>query len=224
VPVGRPVQFTRLPCNPLRYSGILSGHALLVCMARNCTVCTNPSRRRIDRALLEGISLASCARRFNVGADALGRHLKAHVQAPLRKHAALEREVVERGSRLKEQLEWIAQRAEEILVQAQRAGNLSTALRALAELRESAKLLAVSTGELEPDGKTQVNIAVQNNLIGTDMQVKVCTDFLQRYAPERLASDLRLDHRPVSPEAQLNAPTSLGDENARSTIALSGAR
>jgi hypothetical protein len=181
-------------------------------MARQCTICTNPSRQRVDRALLEGMSLASCARRFNVGADALGRHLKAHVREALRKHALVEREVVQRGGRLAEQLQFISDKAGEILDAAQRAGNLSTALRALTELRESAKLLAVSTGELETEGKTQVNIAVQTNLVGIDTQVRVCTDFLQRYAPERLASDLRLDHRQVSPDPPLNRSIASGGE------------
>jgi DNA-binding transcriptional ArsR family regulator len=129
-------------------------------MSRQCKACVSPSRRKIDRLLLEGQSFATIGRRFSLSDDTVGRHFRTHVEKALQKHAAAERESLQRGARLEEQLRFIAEKAEQIFEQAQGAGNLSVALKALGELRESAKLTAIAAGELSDGSRTQVNVQV----------------------------------------------------------------
>ena len=158
-------------------------------MGRCCSVCTSPARRRIDRALLEGASLAGCARRYGVTPDALGRHFKTHLQGALQKYALAEREMVHRGARLQDQLNYIADKAQSILEAAEAAGNLNTALKALAELRQAAQLAAVAAGELS-DGKIQVNVQVNqehvDELVDQNTQIRIAVCYLQRHAPHLL--------------------------------------
>jgi len=48
---------------------------------RPCTICTHPRRVEIDRALLDGESYPTIAKRFGVSAGALGRHKRSgHVE------------------------------------------------------------------------------------------------------------------------------------------------
>jgi hypothetical protein len=137
-----------------------ASHVLLKPMARQCKVCVSASHRKIDRLLLEGQSFAKIGRRFGVSEDSLRRHFRSHVERALQKHAAAERESLQRGARLQEQLEFISAKAEDILEQAQRAGNLSVALQALRELRESCRLAAVAAGELDEGNRTTVNVQI----------------------------------------------------------------
>jgi hypothetical protein len=45
-------------------------------MPRKCTICENPARNEIDKALVDpGAVLRAMARQFNVGRDALRRHV-----------------------------------------------------------------------------------------------------------------------------------------------------
>jgi DNA-binding transcriptional ArsR family regulator len=129
-------------------------------MSRQCKACVSPSRRKIDRLLLEGQSFATIGRRFGLSDDTVGRHFRTHVEKALQKHAASERESLQRGARLQEQLQFISAKAEDILEQAQRAGNLSVALQALRELRESCRLAAVVAGELDDGNRTTVNVQI----------------------------------------------------------------
>jgi hypothetical protein len=109
---------------------------------------------------MEGQSFSAIARRFGLSDDSLSRHFRAHITKPLQRHAAAERQSLERGARLQEQLEFIASKAEEIFTQAQGAGNVGVALKALAELRESAKLAAIAADELSDGSRAQINVQV----------------------------------------------------------------
>lgn len=131
-------------------------------MARHCQCCVSKSHRAIDRALLSGQTIASVSRRFGVSWDSVQRHLKGHITKVLQKHALLERESVRRGGRLQEMLDYIARKAQDILEQAEAGGNLSIALHAVRELRESCKLAAIAAGELNEGAGTQVNIQINH--------------------------------------------------------------
>ena len=155
-------------------------------MSRQCNVCISASRRKIDRLLLEGQSFSAIGRRFGLSDDSLGRHFRAHVEKALQKHAAVERESIRRGARLQEQLEFIARKSEEIFEQAQSAGNLAVALKALAELRESAKLAAVAAGELSDGSRPQINI--QFNIGDTIRNVRAY--LLACRVPQNLTEDV----------------------------------
>src|SRR5215469_15136442 len=54
-------------------------------MARHCKVCVSPSRRKIDRLLLEGQSFSAIGRRFGLSDDSIGRHFRMHVEKALQK-------------------------------------------------------------------------------------------------------------------------------------------
>ena len=131
---------------------------------RHCKCCVHRSHRKIDQLLLQGVSFAEVGRRYGIHHEAVARHFRHHLQKSLQRHAQTNREQLRYGSRLQEQLDFIASSAESILAQAQAANNLGVALQALRELREAARLAAIAAGELD-DGssKTQVNVMINNS-------------------------------------------------------------
>jgi hypothetical protein len=50
----------------------------------NCTVCSHKSRHQLEIGLAHGIAHNALARRFNVSADAVGRHATNHVSPAMR--------------------------------------------------------------------------------------------------------------------------------------------
>src|SRR5205807_940727 len=107
------------------------------------------------------------------------------------KVAAVERETLQRGTRLQDMLTYISNQAQSILEAAQASGNLNTALRALAELRQAAQLAAVAAGELsDGSAKVQVNVAVNqertDKLVDEGTQVRIAVSYLKRHAPHLL--------------------------------------
>jgi hypothetical protein len=144
--------------------------------------------------------MAALAKKYSVSYEAMRRHFRRHLQKSLQRHAEANREEWKYGSRLATQLQFISDKAGEILEQAQRSGQLGIALKSLSELRESAKLLAISMGELEGEGhKTQVNIQVNNErmdkLVDVDTQIRVAVSYLERHAPHLLAHVLDSEQR-----------------------------
>lgn len=58
-------------------------------MPRVCTICTHTERQAIDAAIVAGGSKSSIARKFNVGRDAVSRHV-AHVARKIARSEARE--------------------------------------------------------------------------------------------------------------------------------------
>jgi len=97
-------------------------------MARTCSICRNPQRFEIDRALLAGEPERAIAGRHGVSRAALQRH-RAHIAAAVQVQQALTVE------RLLDDLADLQRRALALLTKAEQAGDLRTALAGVRECR-----------------------------------------------------------------------------------------
>jgi IS30 family transposase len=70
-------------------------------MTNQCSICSDKNRKKIDAALVsEGATVRAIARQFNVGKDALARHVKnGHIAAKIAKAQAAQ-DIVEADSLL----------------------------------------------------------------------------------------------------------------------------
>ncbi len=126
-------------------------------MPRRCTACTHPELEDINYALVAGdASLRTIADRWSVSKTALIRHKEEHIPSHLAK-AEGAREIA-RADGLLDQVRDLRDKALSILTQAERAGELRTALQGVREARGCLELMAKLEGELK-DGQT-VNILV----------------------------------------------------------------
>lgn len=116
-------------------------------MPRTCTVCASPHREAIDKALIAGEPARSVASRYvTIGRMAVQRHKDEHLPATLAKaHEAGE---VAHADDLLGQVRGLRSKAIAILIQAERAGDLKTALMGVREARACVELLAEMEGEL----------------------------------------------------------------------------
>ncbi len=116
-------------------------------MPRTCTVCVSPHREAIDKALIAGEPVRSVASRYvTLGRMAVQRHKDDHLPAMLAKaHEAGE---VAHADDLLGQVRQLRGKAISILLQAERAGDLKTALMGVREARACVELLAEMEGEL----------------------------------------------------------------------------
>ena len=110
-------------------------------MPPKCTICDHPQRGEIEAALVAGRSLRNVAQQFGVSHDALHRHRRSgHLTSTLT--LAADAADVARGDDLLARVRGLEDRALRILDRAERAGELRVALRAIAEVRSTIKLLA----------------------------------------------------------------------------------
>ncbi len=127
-------------------------------MARSCTVCTQPKREEIDRALVAGVSAAEIAGRYRtLGERAVRRHRSNHLPARM-VMAEKAAELVE-ADNLLDQVGDLQRRALAILDRAEAAGELKTALSAIREARGNLELLAKLLGELDERPVVNLNIS-----------------------------------------------------------------
>jgi len=120
----------------------------------DCSICTHPERDAIDALLVDGLTLAKIAVKFNVDKQALGRHNKAHMGGTL---VELRKERQE-GTALS-RLEELYGRTNRLLVQAEQAGNGGQALQAIREARTTLESIAKITGELNERPTLTINLA-----------------------------------------------------------------
>src|SRR5215212_2456022 len=115
-------------------------------MPRSCTICEHPEREAIDRALVGDASNRSVASLYDVSEAAVRRHKGNHLPAKLAKaHEAAE---VSRADDLLRQVRALQSKTLNILLRAESAGDLRTALSAVREARGNVELLARLSGEL----------------------------------------------------------------------------
>lgn len=125
-------------------------------MPMTCRVCRHPQRTEMERRLLEGASYREIALQFGVSHMALHRHRAHHLPAHLaRAHQAAQ---AAQADDLLAQARHLQAKALAILDRAERAGDLRTALAAIAQARGTLELLARLLGEL--DERPQTNILV----------------------------------------------------------------
>ena len=116
-------------------------------MAKTCTVCRDERRPLIDKALVSGEPVRDVALRFvPLSAAALHRH-KAHIGPRLVK--AKEAREVAQATDLLNDLRQLRQKAATILLKAEAAGDLRTALLGVREARACLELLAEMEHELD---------------------------------------------------------------------------
>jgi hypothetical protein len=123
---------------------------------RTCTVCSHPSQDAIDEALVAGTALSALSAKYRVSDDAMGRHKANHLPAKLAK--AHEAEEVSRADDLLRQVRALQSKTLKILLRAEGAGDLRTALSAVREARGNVELLAKLSGEL--DESPVVNVLI----------------------------------------------------------------
>jgi translation initiation factor IF-2 len=123
---------------------------------RSCTVCSHPEREAIDRALVGDASNRSVASLYDVSEAAVRRHKAKHLPTKLAK--AHEAEEVARADELLRQVRSLQSKTLNILLQAESAGDLRTALSAVREARGNVELLAKLSGEL--DESPVVNVLI----------------------------------------------------------------
>jgi transposase-like protein len=120
-----------------------------------CTICTHEDRKEIDRALVRGESMRALAARYGtVGRMSLQRHRKEHLPELLAKGYEAER--MGEADELLMDVRQLQQRTLLMLQEAERAGDLRTALGAVREARHNLALLAEMRGEL--DRRPVINI------------------------------------------------------------------
>ena len=114
-----------------------------------CSVCVDPRRDEIERALVSGQPDTRVSASFReLSADAIRRHREAHLPARLLK--AREVAEVAQADALLEQVRTLHRRALAILDASESAGDLRTALGGIREARGCLELLGRLEGELEP--------------------------------------------------------------------------
>ena len=124
-------------------------------MPQVCTICTHEDRKAIDRALVRGESMRALAARYGtVGRMSLQRHRKEHLPELLAKGYEAER--MAEADELLMDVRQLQQRTLLMLQEAERAGDLRTALAAVREARHNIVLLAEMRGEL--DRRPVINI------------------------------------------------------------------
>ena len=126
-------------------------------MPRLCSVCHHPDRAAIDAALVAGEPYRSIAQRFAASSDAVLRHkLAGHLPAALVK--AQDAQEVTQADDLLAQLRALRSKSYGLLLAAERAGDIRTALAGVREARACLELLAELEGEL--DRRPVVNLLI----------------------------------------------------------------
>ena len=108
-------------------------------MSRKCTICNHPNREEIDRQLISGEPYRSVAKRFEASESAIYRHID-HIPASMVK--AQEADEIARADSLLDLVESLRKKAVRILEEAEKSGDLKTALLGIREARGCLELLA----------------------------------------------------------------------------------
>jgi len=125
-------------------------------MPRVCSVCRHADRPAIDAALLSGDSFRHIASQFGTSTTALQRHKADHLPAAVA--TAHEAEQVAQADDLLRQLRGLHAKAVSLLLAAERAGDLRTALAGVREARSCLEVLLEVEGEISR--RPEVNITI----------------------------------------------------------------
>ena len=123
-------------------------------MARVCTVCTHEDRRAIDAALVQRRPFRTIAQQYGPSVWALLRHHDDHLPVALSK--AQEAQEAAHGADLLREVQALRAKAYSLLLKAEAAGDIRTALAGIREARACVELLAEMAGEL--DRRATINI------------------------------------------------------------------
>jgi len=124
---------------------------------RSCLICQHPDRESIDKALARQTSNRELARIYSLSESAVRRHKGNHLPAKLAK--AHEAEEVAHADDLLRQVRALQSKTLSILLRAEGAGDLRTALSAVREARSNLELLAKLSGELDERPVVNLNVS-----------------------------------------------------------------
>ncbi len=154
-------------------------------MPRPCSICQHDDREAINRELAGNTAIPALAAKYRVSEDALLRHKANHLPAALAKaHEAGE---IAHGDDLLQQVRQLRGKAINILLAAERAGDLKTALMGVREARACVELLAEMEGELNRN--PVVNLVIAPEWLRARAAL---LDALQPFAEARIAVATRL--------------------------------
>ena len=125
-------------------------------MPRACSICTHAERDAINQALVTNESYRNIAKRYETSEQAMYRHKAEHMPVAVAK--AQEAHDVAVADDLLSQLKALRSRAVSILLKAEQAGDLRTALLAIREARACIETLLEVEGEL--NRRPQVNLYI----------------------------------------------------------------
>jgi hypothetical protein len=121
-----------------------------------CSVCKHPKLQAINHALIAGRSCREIAAQYRTSPDAMERHKASHLPRVLKD--TQETDEVSHANDLLYQVRILQARALRILIRAEAAGDLRTALAGVREATRCIELLARLTGDL--DERPVVNLLV----------------------------------------------------------------
>jgi len=126
-------------------------------MSRTCTICTHSDRKAIESALVAGEPSRVIASRYGtIGRMALQRHKEEHL--PKRLAKAQDARESANADELLRHVKGLQSKATSLLLQAERTGDIKTALAGVRESRGCIELLAKLMGEL--DERPQFNVTI----------------------------------------------------------------
>ena len=127
-------------------------------MAKTCGICSHSEREFIDVQLVNGTPLRRVAEQYGTSATALHRHKSDHLPAALVK--GKDAEEVAHGDSLLDQVRGLQGKALDILLRAEAAGDLRTALGAIREARANLELLAKILGLMNVRAEVEIKPVV----------------------------------------------------------------
>ena len=155
-------------------------------MSVRCSVCKHSNRAEIDQLLVAGESLRSVADRFGLHYSSLSRH-KRHISQQIGKVRALQEfSELQQGKSILQQIEDLHTRALDLLVKAENAGDIRTAIQAIRESRNCLELLGKATGQLTPE-----TILIQVEPVLNTLVLILKEEILDNQILERVAERLK---------------------------------
>ncbi len=128
-------------------------------MPRACQTCQHAERAAIDRELAANTAIPALAALYRVSNDSLLRHKQNHLPSAIAQaQAATE---VSRGDDLLAQVDRLKNKAVSLLLKAEAAGDLRTALMGVREARACVELLLETEGQI--NRQPVVNILVSDD-------------------------------------------------------------
>ena len=127
-------------------------------MPKTCTICTNPERTAINAALAKHEPFRTIAARYGTSVAALQRHKAEHMPYAL---ARAQQAKQDEDYDLLTQIRGLRSKAIGILLKAEAAGDLRTALLAIREARGCMELLAEMEGELSRQPVVNLTISAE---------------------------------------------------------------
>lgn len=126
---------------------------------RPCSICEHDQRDEIDAALADGEEIRKIAVHWKVSASALRNHRVKHMSQTLVELTAPAGEEQHARVSSLDRLEYLYDRTNQLLAQAELNGATGPAIQAVRELRSTVESIARITGELNDKPTVTVNLA-----------------------------------------------------------------